>query len=515
MKWALILFTFIVFFSTCDLAFLNGNRSYQYSLVDGDGNIEIPHIPDDEYFYVTIKSAYYTGESSGFNPLDFIIPYAMDDGPGTDCKISVNEESSTEDLYCILDVMEGDLWYHKINLKYNLPEGMCDYLGFLPHWHYNQVVGEGPAFVEQIPGEEGAPETYRGCARLGAEKREVTDENIETFDAFRCESRSRDKTTDGAWNDWGKWSDGPSGYHCGRDPKIGDTYRSPRDPETHKTKPKVEGCWKGNATDEIQYEYEDQTTNTVTVEEDENDASREYRCSYNLQDCSDTTYQNEKRVCPYNRSHEERSGLSDCCLGKYTLINRETQAEEEKEWGNEIKNCLGGLARLNWPEKGFDDNGYPVNIVESGIEGVNKEYTLDPLIETTKNRYSLPTANFFKAIEDEKTAEPPAFYNSPPDPTPENPARVRGHPFLTWSCFDPAREVKHRIHLLIREWNTKEEFTRFKESEGGSGDPDISGAEGSECEYYEKDKAIFGDCNDLYDSDDTIKYPEIKYSSSG
>ena len=165
---------------------------------------------------------------------------------------------------------------------------------------------------------------------------------------------------------------------------------------------------------------------------------------------------------------------------------------------------------MSWPEKGFNDFGYPVTIVESGIEGVNKEYTLNPLIETTKSRYSLPTANFFKAIEDEKTAQPPVFYDSP-----NNPDKIKGHPFLTWSCLDPAREVKHRIHLLIREWNTKEEFTRFKESEGGSGDPDIGGAEGSECEYYEKDKAIFGDCNDLYDSDDTITYPEIKYTSSG
>ena len=505
MKWALILFTFIVFFSTCDLAFLNGNRSYQYSLVDGDGNIEIPHIPDDEYFYVTIKSAYYTGESNNFNPLDFIIPYAMDDGPGTDCKISVNEESSTEDLFCILDVMEGDLWYHKINLKYNLPEGMCDYLGFLPHWHYNQLVGEGPPFVEQIPGEEGAPETYRGCESLGALNRAVTANNIETFDEFKCERRERNEVADG-WTDWGGWSDVRSGgYHCGRDPAT-----NSGDPDSHSTKPEA-GCWKEAGPSAIEYEDRTDTPlpDPVPVVTDENDADTEYRCAYNLKGCSDTD-QNEKKVCPYNRSHEERSGLSDCCLGKYWLINSETQAKEEKEWGNEIKNCLGGLARLSWPEKGFNDFGYPVTIVESGIEGVNKEYTLNPLIETTKSRYSLPTANFFKAIEDEKTAQPPVFYDSP-----NNPDKIKGHPFLTWSCLDPAREVKHRIHLLIREWNTKEEFTRFKESEGGSGDPDIGGAEGSECEYYEKDKAIFGDCNDLYDSDDTITYPEIKYTSSG
>ena len=62
-------------------------------------------------------------------PWIFVL-YAMDDGPGTDCKISVNEESGTEDLYCMLDVMEGDLWYHEIELEYNVPPGMCSYLAF-------------------------------------------------------------------------------------------------------------------------------------------------------------------------------------------------------------------------------------------------------------------------------------------------------------------------------------------------------------------------------------------------
>ena len=146
MKWALILFTFIVFFSTCDLSFLNGNRSYQYSLVDENGDPITSSIPNDDFFYVDIYGAHYVGEPEGFNPLDFAI-YAMDEGPGTKCKISVNEESATEDLYCMMEVAEGDLWHHEIELEYNVPEGMCAYLGFLPHWHYNQPVGAGPATV--------------------------------------------------------------------------------------------------------------------------------------------------------------------------------------------------------------------------------------------------------------------------------------------------------------------------------------------------------------------------------
>ena len=96
------------------------------------------------FFYVNIDSAF--AEDASSDPLQFLI-YAMDDGPDTDCKISVNNESATEDLFCILDIMEGDLWLHKINLKYNVPPGMCSYLTFLPHWHYNKQAGPGPTTI--------------------------------------------------------------------------------------------------------------------------------------------------------------------------------------------------------------------------------------------------------------------------------------------------------------------------------------------------------------------------------
>ena len=116
------------------------NRSKQYSIVSPED--EISNIPTDDFFFINIKSAYYTGKQGSFDPLDFML-YAMDEGPGTDCKISVNEESATEDLYCMLEVSEGDLWYHEITLKYNVPPGMCSYLAFMPHWHYNQPTGPG------------------------------------------------------------------------------------------------------------------------------------------------------------------------------------------------------------------------------------------------------------------------------------------------------------------------------------------------------------------------------------
>ena len=104
---------------------------------------------------------------------------------------------------------------------------------------------------------------------------------------------------------------------------------------------------------------------------------------------------------------------------------------------------------------------------------------------------------------------------------------LRGYPYLTLECLDSNFESLHRVHLIIREWNTKEEFLNFQDSDGRSGDPDLDGEEGGDCPYYEADE-IFGssDCNDFSDLDDysgkvhplapqCSGYPCIDYEGSG
>ena len=381
----------ILAFATCDLAFLNGNRSYQYSLVDENGNPIISNIPTDDFFYINIKSAYYTGDSNTFDPLDFEL-YAMNDGPGTDCKISVNEESGTEDLYCMLEISEGDLWYHEIKLEYNIPPAMCSYLAFMPHWHYNQPTGPGAQTV----------------------------------------------------------------YEC--------------DIQT--------GMSDGEPTTEKRYSLFEPLANR--------------RCDLNR------IFKKEiKNLCPYDKSEEE--GLTNCCYGKYNLIGEEANSGE---WGEDLKQCIGGLARLNWDT--FDKYGRPaVLVTQSGSKGINTQYELNPLIDkiNTGFRVSLPSANYFSGMENkewEDEAEP-SFYTSNTTSTIQE--KYKDAPFITWACLDQNKETKHAIRLIIREWNTQEEFVRFKESEGSSGDPDISGAEGSECENYENNVLQFGQCDDLMDAD--------------
>ena len=394
MKWLFICFIFFICFistlSSCDLSFLGTNRSRQYSLVppeDGTANI-----PTGDFFFINIKSAFYTGGKGSFDPLDYVL-YAMDEGPGTACKISVNEKSATEDLYCMLEISEGDLWYHEINLEYNVPPGMCSYLAFMPHWHYNQPTGQGQGVV------------------------------------FECEIQVPDGSDD-----------------QGR-PKFKTEKRfSLNDPRPGK-------------------------------------------------DCPQPYKEDAKKLCVYNQSGED-SELANCCYGKYTIIGGEGS---RGDWGGDIKQCVGGFARLNWNT--FDKDGFPgVLVTQTGSKGLNEEYKLKPLIDGVESsqRVSFPAANYISGMEDKDLENKPSFYW---DNTTKNRKTFEDAPFTTWACLDQNKEVLHTIKLIIREWNTQEEFIRFKESKGRRGDPDIVGAEGSECDYYENNTLLFGDCDDLRDAD--------------
>ena len=501
-------------FASCDLSNLGLNRSRQYSIVSPED--DIANIPTEDFFYVNIKSAYYTGGQGSFDPLDFML-YAMDEGPGTDCKISVNEEAGTEDLYCMLDVAEGDLWYHEINLEYNIPPGMCKYLGFTPHWHYNQEVGEGPLAVIKTTSTSGGETTttYSPCVQA----------NIEIN--HECQRRAREIAgdIDTDWNDadnaWGS-SGIPADYSCGNAPT------------THCIDTK--GTPATDDDDEVQYT---DGTNPVA----EASATYQYRCEkvINTGSCSRGKHHSGKEeveeVCYYNKSHIE--GKGNCCLGVYTVWNAEDgSSEEEREWDGDVQNCIGGLGRLNWTY--FNNSGFPVTLVkETGSRGLNEDYKLDPLIQKIQTRVSFPIANYFEGVEDKAGEDGenfPDFYKNA-NSCGETPSGAKipcftGHPYLTWTCLDGNQEVLHQINFIIREWNSQEEFARFKESSGGRGDPDIAGEEGSECENYSPEEnfqaqRVFSHCNDILDADDKTKdsarwrayglgsgqndYPEINY----
>ena len=466
MKWLLIFF--FVAFSSCDLT----NFSRQYSIASPE---EISDISVDEYFFINIKDAYSKKTGDDFDPIDFIM-YAMDEGPGTDCKIPVNAGSSTEDLFCIFDIMEGDLWYNEITFEYNAPPGMCDYLGFLPHWHYNYESGVGPPIITQYLSNNNNNSTgdmlYIGCkheryvrhtegvcSNDSCPKNKTACENAEhTCNRGTC-SNNRPCQNKTACED----PENP----CNRGHEGRGTWTEGK-----------EGTWTTWSTCHPDGQVKDEYGDPIIAK------TPEGTCNYKANDIL-------------------------CCFGEYDSYSDGGIDGRRKKWGTEgqvDKSCIGGLARENKDKNKF---GFPTTtVVKTGSRNKTGEFKIKPIDDTVEEASSLPTANFFKAIEDDKEVDMPKFY------TISSGSLYNGHPYITVSCLDHAKEVKHRINLLIREWNTQEEFISFKE--GGRGDPDAGEGgvknEGSDCEYYEKSRMVFGDCNDLEDADNNgDSYPQLTY----
>lgn len=68
-------------------------------------------------------------------------------GFATPCGIS-KDSVANEDITCIIEMPEGDIYGKNLEIKYNIPNGeMCRYIETEPYWFYNFEVGKGPASI--------------------------------------------------------------------------------------------------------------------------------------------------------------------------------------------------------------------------------------------------------------------------------------------------------------------------------------------------------------------------------
>ncbi len=470
------------------LGSLGIGTSAQYSLIPTEG-LSTENIPSEDFFYVNLSAGYYYGE--GYNALDAII-YAMDDGPGTDCKISVNEDS-TEDLYCILDVMEGDLFFHKLVLEYNIPAGMCDYSGFIVPFHYNQEVGTGPPNVYKCTeiksiSSDGTPETEDTFCRVPCESEVCVVTNIE--DTCNNEEKCKAPTN-----------------NCGGTGVAGEWDKD------------LETCFVNN-TCNTEMDCEERDSNTC--------GGPGFWYSPGTDCPTDVTELCQGDPYPFDQSNKDNK--ENCCFGDYKISGGDS-SEKETNWGGDFKQCIGGPGRFAW-EGGdaYNKIGKPKRVItNTKKEGLKEQYELDALINVydghfTNNKIpSFITANYWEDAEDKDFNSHKnnlqIYSHNSTDPDNEIPD---GNPYFVWSCFDKGQEIKHKIILLIREWNTQKEYNKFKETSGSSGDPDIAGDEGDHCDYYTSDEKVLfkrdSDCNDYIDLDDWIsesaRYPEVIYKDS-
>ena len=417
MRYIIIIILLFIIGCSLDDLFLKQTFSEFSSLPSWNQQENI--INNEEFFYVKLKDATTTNRD---NPVFDFLMYEKDGSVGTDCKIP-KEFESTEDIYCMIEVMELDLHFHKMILEFNAPSGMCAYLSYSPHWHYNKPTKKGYPELTKEPALK-----YCHCIITAGDSKPSTK---------ICSAPDDCEANDFSIFDSCSISDSP--YEC-----------------------------KNKAGDKSQY-----CVNSML-------------CKNSL-----------KELCNGD-SNEDK-----CCYGDYTVD--EGDQETEGEWGS-FTRCIGGLGRTDWDA--YDDEGKPIEISESAESGHITTYEIDSVynkMDGTPNNFI--TANYYEGIEDKTNL--PTFYK------PEDNS-VIGQPFLSVACLDKAWEIKHRINIIIREWNTKAEFLKFKDSNGSRGDSDIAGHEGVECDYYEQSaNSVFNDpCGDIKDVDDiktTSGYPEISY----
>ena len=339
------------------------------------------------------------------------------EGPGesehrdsvSNCEILHDEDDpSSDEIICIMDIMEADFLTYKLFFMVSVPPGMCSHLITVPAWHYNQPAGSHQIRV----------------------------------------------------------------YH---------------------------------------YSSYTQTTGGKSTEVKEKFCANQTGC----------VSEDVLKLCPYYHSSlKNEDEKINCCLGTYTQYSMPEDTSppkpfsppttnsvpDKKQWGGKATECLGGPGRTNWDE--YSKDGFPMAEISYILEdGFRREYEINSLLDTADDRlYSTPIANFIEAfnkpVEELESSVPlsdlPAFLF--PSPSPDLPSPSL---FYSFTCKDAADETLHKINLMIREWNTHEEFMSFYDSGGepDSGDPDITGTEGEDCEY--EDSRLFpGPCNDYWDMED-------------
>jgi len=224
-----------------------------------------------------------------------------------------------------------------------------------------------------------------------------------------------------------------------------------------------------------------------------------------------------KTFCPsYDHSIDsDNISRPNCCLGTYQVRGGDEGAEEN-DWGGNVRDCIGGPIRSSdWDA--YQETRYgemPIaRIFYSWVMDTPREtLVVGPVREGEVIFSSAPTATYFDGIEDliftdSSCSNCPGMLLSDVN-EPILYSNFIGYPYFTLECLDSNYESLHRIHLIIREWNTREEFLSFRDSDGRSGDPDVDGEEGSGCPYYEADEVLHHtstNCNDFADLDDYLE----------
>ncbi|AGH96721.1 hypothetical protein [Pseudobdellovibrio exovorus] len=203
-----------------------------------------------------------------------------------------------------------------------------------------------------------------------------------------------------------------------------------------------------------------------------------------------------------------------CCFGEFKISQTiedqgtgvtTTQQPVRGVWSSDHKSCFGGAAITSWGA--FSATGVPISLVTSSINGLNDTYGMSAPIEL-KHLNNRMLANYYTPalhthtgfLRPEVSNRP--FFIDPVDDYSGTLMSARGataNEAYTFSCYDAGYEMKHRIRVYVREWDTRSNYVSYITSNGTSGNPNSVG----NCNGM-PDGTMLDSCNDFTDPDSFV-----------
>jgi hypothetical protein len=230
--------------------------------------------------------------------------------------------------------------------------------------------------------------------------------------------------------------------------------------------------------------------------------------------------QKSESKCVYDHTDDDGP---NCCFGSITktLNTFDTgtsittiQTGSPTTWGGSIQSCIGGPGRVEWPF--VDDDGFPISVLESTEAGADLTYKVSSPFTLLKSTFNnMHVANFYTTAMHSHdgysslvTSSKPYFIQPIDDRngsdmnagSATSSSLPSGNDSYEFFCLDRGYEIKHRIRVYVRDWDTYPDYVTYITTAGATSVPDRPAdfAPVTNCE------GLPGPCDDSYDLDDYI-----------
>ncbi len=212
--------------------------------------------------------------------------------------------------------------------------------------------------------------------------------------------------------------------------------------------------------------------------------------------------------------YDHTPNAPNCCRGTYNYATHilatggtavTNSSQSNVSWGGNPGACMGGpaMSDASWPKDAI--TGLPFSsVIHFANSGLSDTWDLGNPSDLS-GTYNIWVANYFTTAgaRHSHTANGAGAATTSPwaiDPIADRNGTLlsSANPNYVFSCLDDAFEVKHRITLKIREWNTSDKFAAYATAPHTE-DTDIVGVSPN-CTEIDNTAA----CNDRYDWDDFL-----------